>query len=123
MQQSDPLSERALDSLAGCWHKIGALELRRLVVEGATLVCQESPTMVQDLDPGIVIVSEDANFENLQSSIPDKQALLICVGPEWGPAHDLAARMSDQGYEHVFTPETDWDKTSAINSFGAHDQV
>lgn len=123
MHHSDSLSQHTPESLAGCWHRIGALELRRLVLEGATLVLREGTTMSQSLAPAIVLVSEEASAESLQSSIPDQQALIICIGPDWGPAHELAIQLHSQGYQHVFTPETDWGGSIAINSSGAHDRA
>ena len=107
MHHSDSLSQRTPESLAGCWHRIGALELRRVVLEGATLALREGTKTGQSLDPTIIMVSEDASAESHQSSIPDQQALKICIGSDWGPAHKLAIQLHSQGYQHVFTPKTD----------------
>lgn len=123
MHYSDSLSQHAPESLAGCWHKIGILELRRLVLEGATLVTQESTAAIQKLDPAIVVVSEITTSERLQSSIPDLHTLIICIGPNFGPAHELATHLHSQGYQHVFTPESDWSGTIVINTSGAQDQA
>lgn len=122
MQRPDQLPQQAPESLAGCWHSIGVLQLRRLLLEGATLILQECDTTPHPIGAGTFVMPENANPECLQWCIPDLDTPLVCVGPGWGPAQELASQLHNAGYQHVFTPETDWGGMIAINGAGGRDQ-
>lgn len=119
MHKFDSLSQHVPETLSGCWHRIGSLELRRLVLEGALLVIQESSKSHEALNSGIIVIPENSNARKLQMYIPDQEIPLVCLGQECGPADNLAAHLHNLGYQHVFTPETDWDGKIAIKAAGA----
>lgn len=108
MQRPDLHSQQAQESLAGCWHSIGVLELRRLLLEGASIVLQESDTPTLPMGAGTIVVPENVNAEILKWCIHDLEAPLVCVAPGCGPAERLAAHLYNEGCQHIFTPETDW---------------
>lgn len=94
MMQPNP-SPSASEEFSGRWHRVGALELRRLVLEGATILEEGTPPL-------------PASDAELQLRLPDQETLLVCFDADGTPSTRLAARLSSCGYKHVFTAETSW---------------
>lgn len=100
MKPAEFSPNRAPDNLVGCIHAVGALELRRLVLEGATLVLEST-------FDGALNVPRDG--------------LLVCLGPDGTPARALADRLSSLDYQHVYTADTHWSGQVALDAAGIRD--
>lgn len=121
--RSDHLShdefEAGPEVLCGTWHSIGALELRRLVLEGAILVIQNRNDKDARDQPNIVCLSAQDSDLELASKLPDPEHPLICLAEDWMPATELAERLIEAGYQLVFTAVTHWGGLLAGDAAGA----
>jgi len=104
MKPADPSPEQAAASLVGCPHAIGFLELRRLLLEGATLAFPEtSPDVLPAIFRQFVVIQATDSPAFIRELLPGKDELLVCLSQGWKPATELAERLSFLGYQHVYT--------------------
>lgn len=124
MTPREPSPEQATASLSGCAHRIGAQELRRLLLEGATLVFDhEAPEQLPSgLHHYAVIEARDAQAL-IHELLSDREQLLVCLRKDWSPARDLAERLSSYGYHHVYTAENHLAGLFASDVSGVRDQL
>lgn len=122
MHQPDLPSPHQVETLAGSWHRLAPLELRRLVLEGATLVIEAAGSQQQQLCAPVVLLNGGDDVAVLADRISDRETPLVCLGDGWTPAQALAERLIQAGYKHVFTPDTQWSGIVAMNAVGADDQ-
>ena len=94
------------ERLAGCWHCVPPLELKRLVLEGATIVLDTSTQFEPELLASSVVVEENGTIPSFSVRVADMEAPLVCLTPAWLPAPGLAERLFEMGYRHVFTPNS-----------------
>ncbi|MEB3354205.1 MAG: hypothetical protein VKM34_08220 [Cyanobacteriota bacterium] len=107
--------------LSGQCHSVGALELRRLALEGAIVVVEESATPVSTQHRNMLQLAPSDTSMNINNMIPDQETPLICLAEGWMPAQALGDRLCEAGYQYVFTAATCWGGLLAIdaaNSFG-----
>jgi hypothetical protein len=127
MHHSNSSSSRQVETLSGVWHALGPLELRRLILEGATVVleasCPDLKDLLNALNPSLRVIEMQDSVEALAREIPEREVPVVCFGQDWRPAGSLANRFMEFGYKHVFTPETHWSGVVAMNAAGAFDQL
>ncbi|WP_152669495.1 hypothetical protein [Synechococcus sp. GFB01] len=102
--------------LSGQCHSVGALELRRLALEGAIVVVEEWATPVSaQLRNTLQLTPSDTSM-SINNMIPDQETPLICLAEGWMPAQDLGNRLCQAGYQYVFTAATCWGGLLAIQA-------
>lgn len=121
-----PLSHQA-EPLAGSWHGLGPLELRRLILEAATVVLEVMSSEADGADHGSTmnfpILDRYVSAQTMAARFPDREIPIVCLCPDWKPAQKLAERLSAQGYKHVFTAATHWSGIVAMGAAAASDQL
>lgn len=91
------------EHLSGCWHCVPPLELKRLVLEGATIVLDMSKQLQPELLVSSAVIEENEMIPFCSVEVADKEVPLVCLTPAWLPAPGLAERLFQMGYRHVFT--------------------
>jgi len=110
-------------SLVGSAHVIGALELRRLLLEGAILVFDHgAPDDVPSLLHRYVVLEATDGAGLIHELLPRRDELLVCLRQDWSPALLLAKRLSSHGYQLVFTADSQAASLFASDVFGVLDQ-
>ena len=107
MKPAEPSPHLPSTPLLGCPHVIGALELRRLLLEGAILVFDhEAPDVIPTVMHRIIILEATDGQELIHELLPQRDELLVCLRQDWSPALDLAQKLSIYGYQFVFTADS-----------------
>jgi hypothetical protein len=119
MGQQDPPSFQHVETLAGDWHALGPLELRRLLLEGATIVLPDSQQELDPINAPVVVVEAHDIDLTLRAKIPDLGVPLVCLCINGMPDRCMADRLSSLGCQHVFIPETHWAGLVALVAVGA----
>ena len=116
MGQQDSASLPQCETLVGCWHALGPLELRRLLIEGTTLVVSGPVQELQVMTAVALPVTSPQDDADLLNKIPDLCTPLVCMCVDGAPEPDLADRLRQLGYRYVFIPESHWAGRVAIGS-------
>lgn len=85
--------------------ELQALEVRRMLWEGATLVQRKHP--LSESLQGAILLEPEMEAHQIRGLLPDTSQPLLCVGfCSDGAVHDSAVRLADHllnlGYRHVF---------------------
>lgn len=123
MNPAETSPELPSASLVGSAHVIGALELRRLLLEGAILVFDHgAPDDVPSLLHRYVVLEATDGAGLIHELLPRRDELLVCLRQDWGPALLLAKRLSSHGYQLVFTANSHAASLFASDVSGVLDQ-